>query len=177
MIKYVLLLGLMIIKLGLSIGQSYKTAAGIAFGNKEVGLSFQQKIIEKISVEGIAEKRSQDWNPSKTFSTATTLTALVRKHKYLAGRAFNGYIGIGGHKVLDKNSENNYGFDGVVGLEGTIFYLNTSLAYRPIISFQADKSAFQNQIAISIRYVFIRAPFSKKNKKGYAFPVYRPIWT
>lgn len=177
MIKYIFLIGLTLLSVRNTIAQSYKTAAGIQIGTKEMGLSIQQKIIDKVSIEGIAEKRSQDWNPSKAIYTATTFTALVRKHKYIVGRAFNGYIGIGGHKIVDKTIENSYGLDGIVGIEGTIFYLNTSIAYRPILSFQADKKEFQNQFAVSVRYVFVRAPFSKKNKKGYAFPVYRPIWT
>lgn len=170
---------LICISLSLSgFGQPYKTAAGIQFTNDNVGLSVQQKVAERYSVEGVAGKKAADWTPTKALNTSTMLSATVRRHKYLKGRAFNGYVGVGGQKELGKNAGDGYGVNGVIGLEGTIFYLNTSVDYRPIVTFQNQQRDYHGQLTLSLRYVLMYAPYKNpdKRKGGYTKPPYKPVW-
>lgn len=178
MMKKILTISLFFASFHLS-AQSYNTAAGLQLGSNNIGMSVQQKVMEKVSIEGIAQKRSEDWNPTVALSSPTTYTALVKKHKYLMGRALNGYVGLGGHTTVLKGADENFGLDGVVGIEGTLFYLNTSIAYRPVVSFVNNQRDFQGQIAVSVRYVLVKAPYGtkRKNKKTNTYPPYKPIWT
>lgn len=151
--------------------QSYNTAAGIRVGNG-IGMSVQQRITEKTTVEGIAQRKLAQNSP-------TTVTALVQRHKYLKGRAVNAYMGLGAHRTWNQG-DNLYGVDGVVGLEGTIFYLNTSLDYRPLWNLNASEGNYKGQVGLTVRYVIKQAPYKKKNKKGekeYFNPPPQLKWT
>jgi hypothetical protein len=68
--------------------QSYSTAAGIRVGSG-MGLSLQQSVGGKYTIEGILQQRF--------FSKNTTITGLIQQHHGLVGRGVNWYIGAGPH--------------------------------------------------------------------------------
>ena len=151
--------------------QSYNTAAGIRVGNG-LGMSIQQRISEKTTIEGIAQRKLAENSPM-------TVTALVQRHQAIKGRALNAYLGVGAHRTWAQ-TQDLYGIDGVLGVEGTIFYLNTSLDYRPLWNVNATKGNYQGQVGVTVRYVIKQAPYKKKLKKGqkeYYNPPPQTKWT
>lgn len=147
--------------------QSYNTAAGLRFGSG-VGMSVKQRIFEKTTVEGIAQTQLAN----RDFTTVTTL---VQRHYHLKGRAINGYMGVGGHRTWHKNSQDFYGFDGILGIEGTLFNLNTSIDYKPALSYINENYSYRGQLGVSVRYVIIYAPHGKKSKKSTVDPTNPPL--
>lgn len=152
--------------------QSYNTAAGIRVGSG-LGMSVQQRISEKTTIEGIAQRKWVENSP-------TTVTALLRRHKAIKGRALNAYMGVGAHRTWTE-ADDMYGVDGIVGVEGTIFYLNTSLDYRPLWNVNVEKGNYQGQVGVTVRYVIKQAPYikkkAKKGEKEYYNPPPQPKWT
>jgi len=155
------------------LGQSYINAVGLRFSGSGVALSMQQRLIEKISLEAIARS-----NLNLHTLNQSSLTCLAQYHHYLMGRAVNGYLGLGGHRAWERDTMAFYGVDGVIGLEGTLFNLNTSIDYKPVYNLVTGTPRFGNQFAISIRYVIVYAPFSKKGKKNIEenFPLDKETW-
>ena len=155
------------------LGQSYINAVGFRFSSGGVALSMQQRLMEKISLEAIARS-----NLNLHTLNQSSLTCLAQYHHYLMGRAVNGYLGLGGHRAWERDTMAFYGVDGVIGLEGTLFNLNTSIDYKPVYNLATGIPRFGNQFAISIRYVIVYAPFSKKGKKNMEenFPSDKETW-
>ncbi len=162
--------------------QSYRTAAGVRFGGG-VGMSVEQKIMEKTTIEGVITQQSL-----KSFESPHKLSAMVKRHHYIKGRALNGYWGLGGNQIREASKEREYGVAGVIGIEGTLFYLNTAIDYRPTLLISdvngtnyLNKDNLSGQFSVSFRYVIVHAPYSKKKKnsntKEYDFPPYKPSWT
>ena len=157
--------------------QSYLTAAGVRVGGG-VGMSLEQKVIENTTIEGVLAQQS-----IKSMESPRTFSAMIKRHHNIKGRALNGYWGLGGHQAWDVAKDKSYGFDGVVGIETTIFYLNTAVDYRPSVTMENSSLAdLKGQLSVSIRYVIFQAPHAKKikkqkNQKGYSLPPYKPTWT
>lgn len=181
--KYFFFLGILVCFVQNGSTQSYLTAAGVRFGGG-VGMSIEQKIIEKTTIEGVLNQHSV-----RTLESPRTFSAVVKRHHYIRGRALNGYWGAGGYRVWYPTKDKNYGLDGVIGIEGTLFYLNTAIDYRPSIALgninsfnEIGKEDFTGQFSVSIRYVIVQAPHTKKSKKKknqmeYTLPPYKSNWT
>lgn len=142
-------------------GQSYISAVGLRLGGSGIAISAQQRLMDRLSVEAIARSNLNFKQLNKT-----TFTCLMEYHHYLMGRAVNAYLGAGGHRSWERDTVGFYGIDGIIGLEGTLFNLNTSLDYKPVYNLVSGTPRFGNQFALSIRYVIVYAPFGKKNKKN-----------
>jgi hypothetical protein len=154
-------------------GQSYINAIGLRLGGNGMAITVQQRLLEKISLEAIARS-----NLNFHELNRSSLTCLAEYHHYLMGRAVNGYLGVGGHRAWERDTIAFYGIDGIIGLEGTLFNLNTSIDYKPVYNLVSGTPRFGNQFAISIRYVIVYAPFGKKSKKNTEedFPFEKETW-
>ncbi|MEL6862832.1 MAG: hypothetical protein AAFP19_00370 [Bacteroidota bacterium] len=143
--------------------QRYRTAAGIRVGT-EIGLTYQQRLFDKTTLETILE--------SKFKSDELALTFLLERHHKLIGRRLNFYLGAGIRKgwYTGNNPELRYedpaGIAGIAGVELTIDRLNLSWDWRPVMNVLGGESFFDSQTAISLRYVFIK---QKKKKINWKF--------
>jgi hypothetical protein len=134
------------------VAQHYKTAGGLRLGN-EIGLTFQQVIGEKVTLEAIYSTRQ---------SVSTHNFALLgERHFNLVSRRINFYGGAGGHFGLLKEAKPGYqhtaGVSAIGGMELTIKRLNFSFDYKPAINLVKgdNQSRFAGQFAVSARYIFV----------------------
>lgn len=160
--KLSFLLGFMFIAT-LGMAQSYFTSAGLRIGDG-IGISLQQRIAKKVTVEGILKNN----NTRGEFS----VTGLVERHIPLISRRLNFYTGIGLHKGFVHNSEIDtkgpFGVTGVAGLEFTIGKLNLSYDFKPALNLVGGTQVLYPDTALSLRYVIVGNKVFKdmnKNKK------------
>ncbi len=160
--KLSFLLGFMFIAT-LGMAQSYFTSAGLRIGDG-IGISLQQRIAKKVTVEGILKNN----NARGEFS----VTGLVERHIPLISRRLNFYTGIGLHKGFVHDSEietkGPFGVTGVAGLEFTIGKLNLSYDFKPALNLAGGTQVFYPDTALSLRYVIVGNKVFKemnKNKK------------
>jgi hypothetical protein len=133
--------------------QRYTTAAGIRVGT-DLGLSVQQLLFKQNTLELIGQ--------ASLLRRNYTATALWEKHSKLLGRRFNFYIGAGPHfsRYTDRTlgSTNAYGASLIGGLELTLRQLNISFDVKPQFNLVGGFEFFDNQAALSLRMVLIKAP-------------------
>jgi hypothetical protein len=160
--KLSFLIGFMLITT-IGIAQSYFTSAGLRIGDG-IGISLQQRISKKVTVEGILKNN----NTRGEFS----VTGLVERHIPLISRRLNFYTGIGLHKSFVHDNEINtkgaLGITGVAGLEFTIGKLNLSYDFKPALNLSGGSKVFYPDTALSLRYVIVGNKVFKtmnKNKK------------
>lgn len=146
--------------------QSYHTAAGVRVG-KYFGLTVSQRVLPKLTVEGIYQTRLQ--------GSEQYLTGLVKKHNSLIARRLNFYYGGGVHTAwvdmgAEGGSQNFTGFDGILGLEMTIGRVNVALDYKPAFN-PGQNDWMQNQGGVSVRYVLFKSnsPKSRQRQKGRSY--------
>ncbi len=141
--------------------QKYTTAIGARFGSG-VGLTLQQKLWNKTTVEGILQQSYK--------RDEVRFTALLEQHNKLLGKRLNFYLGAGPHVSWNSNFETgtqqDWGVTGVAGLEFTLGRLNLSWDFQPAVSLSNDFGAFRPQTGVSLRYVMVKA---KKKKKNWQF--------
>jgi len=134
--------------------QSYITAGGIRLGT-DWGLTFKQRILEHVTVEGIAQQSFQ----REEFM----LTGLVQRHYPVVFKGLNFYFGGGLHKGWNQQPtsfenpngvKNPFGITGIGGLELTIGRLNISYDYKPALNLAGGEKTFYMQTGLSARYVF-----------------------
>ena len=127
--------------------QKYITAAGLRSGGGAYGLTVQQLVLPKTTVEGLA-----------TFAPRErTFTLLGEQHFGILGPSLNYYFGAGAHFGSNRDTGGFWGFDGLVGAEYKIAFLPfvLSLDFKPTIEFNSDDwNRFPT--AFSIRYVIIK---------------------
>ena len=130
--------------------QSYFTAAGVRVGDG-FGVTLQQRIAKKVTVEGIL-KNNQTRNE---FS----VTGLVERHVPLISRRLNFYVGIGLHKGFTNSRESDFespfGVTGIGGLEFTIGKLNLSYDFKPALNLTGGEQTLYPETALSLRYVIV----------------------
>ncbi|MBR9920511.1 MAG: hypothetical protein GYB31_06700 [Bacteroidetes bacterium] len=143
--------------------QSYITAAGARFGGG-IGISVQQRILSKSTVEGIIQ--------SNLSGNTVRLTGLYQRHLNLLTRHFNVYGGLGLYKEWEEDSymevtPNPMGMAFVVGGEVTLGRVNLSLDFIPRMQLSGpDAFSFGSQVGVSARYVIIKGKvFDNKKKK------------
>jgi len=178
--KFIFTILIIVCAQGFSAAQGYITAAGLRYSGSNdvnsIGITIQQRIKPKLTIELITEWRQKD----------PILTALFQYHKPLLFKGFNVYAGIGGHTNLAdldlRENINNfrYGFNGVLGAELRLpfFPLVLSADFMPELNKIKDPVQTNpkdwNLIAstnLSVRYVLYsdkmkRKRLKKKKKKA-----------
>ncbi|UYZ58583.1 hypothetical protein [Hymenobacter latericus] len=127
--------------------QKYRTAAGARIGAGNYGLTVQQRIFEKTTLEGLGLL-----NPREV-----TGTILAEQHFPLLGRSLNYYLGAGAHIGRHKDNGTIGGFDGIVGVEWKlpITPLLVSFDLKPTYEINND-DWFRFPTAVSVRYVLVK---------------------
>lgn len=147
-----------------SFAQHYKTAAGIRLGGG-IGLTVQQNIGDKHTLEAIISTRTKGDAPTNDFSL------LAERHFNLLTRRFNIYLGAGVHaSFLQKklvNYSNMYGASLIGGAEFTMGRLNFSIDLKPAINISRgeNQSLIDAPIALSARYIIVKRESFKNRVK------------
>ena len=146
---------LCILYVWLGYSQSYVSALGLRMGT-DFGVTLQQKILPKVTVQGLVS--------SSPGRSETTATVLLQSHQPLLSKRFNFFLGGGFHTrwidSIDASSMSTNGITAVAGAEMTFGRLNISWDYKPMYHLNTSQGSFENETAVSLRYVFI-----KKNKR------------
>lgn len=154
--------------------QRYGTAVGLRFGNNDVsrtvGITAQQRIMDRITLEGILQS---DFNRNTTFSF------LVEKHHPILSKRFNYYYGggvsFGSEESFVKDEANKQilhtygnattGIDLIAGLELTVLNTVLSLDYKPNINLNGREEFFRGQVGMSARMVLVKSKEQKRNQR------------
>jgi hypothetical protein len=130
-----------------ALAQKYRTAAGLRSGGGGFGLTVQQLVLPKTTLEGLA-----------MFSTRErSATLLAERHFGILGPSLNYYFGAGAHVGRHKDDGTFWGFDGIVGAEYKIAFVPIvlSLDFKPTVEFNSgDWNRFPT--AFSVRYILIK---------------------
>lgn len=145
--------------------QGYDTAFGLRLGT-EWGVTVQQRVAKRITVEGIIQ--------SGIRRDETTITGLVERHYPLGPRNINVYLGGGLHKGWVRTTGSDpapykdpFGITGVAGAEISIGRINASWDFKPAINVTGGEQAVYTQTAVSVRYIINkRKIFENKNKNN-----------
>ena len=127
--------------------QKYITAASVRSGGGSYGLTVQQLVLPKTTLEGLAMLAPRE----------RSATLLAEQHFGILGPSLNYYFGVGGHIGRHRDDGPFYGFDGIIGAEYKIAFLPFVLAldFKPTIEYgSADWNRFPT--AFSVRYIFIK---------------------
>ncbi|KAA9331408.1 hypothetical protein F0P96_14285 [Hymenobacter busanensis] len=127
--------------------QKYRTAAGLRLGGGNYGLSIQQKIAPKATLEGLGILNTRE----------VTGTLLAERHFPILGPSLNYYFGAGGHLGGHKDYGTVGGFDAIVGAEYKIAFIPfvVSFDFKPSYEINNDEW-FRFPTAFSLRYVLIK---------------------
>jgi len=127
--------------------QKYITAAGVRLGGGNYGLTVQQLVGSRVTIEGIAGLGQREYSG----------TVLGEYHFGILGPSLNYYFGAGGHLGHNKDTGGFSGLDGIVGVEYKVAFLPVALSFdfKPSLEFGSDDYA-RFPTAFSIRYVFIK---------------------
>ena len=163
----VLSLALALVSLN-SIAQKYTTAAGLRIGSG-IGLSVQQHVFNKWTIEGILQQN--------LFKSGTNVAVLAEHHYPIAFKGFNFYVGGGPHaefkpdiKVYDEKGNvytaknNAYGVSGVAGIELRLKNLLLSYDYQPGVNIHGGEHIFSSRTGLSVRYILIKSAKKEKAK-------------
>jgi hypothetical protein len=155
--KYLLLTAFILLSVAQVFCQGYITSVGARVGSNDnfrmAGLSLQQRIFRKLTLEGIVQS---------DFSKNTTLHLLGEYHQNIVSKYFNFYLGAGlsGGWEAFNNTDNaaqyqTLGADLIAGIELTMLHWNVSLDYKPNFNIYGRESWYQGQIGISARAVVL----------------------
>ena len=127
--------------------QKYRTAAGLRSGGGSYGLTVQQLVLPKTTLEGLGMLAPRE----------RSATVLAERHFGILGPSLNYYLGGGGHFGTNKDDGNFWGFDGIIGAEYKLPFGRIVLAFdfKPTIEFNsADWNRFPT--AFSVRYIILK---------------------
>jgi hypothetical protein len=127
--------------------QKYRTAVGLRLGKDNYGLTVQQKIFDKTTLEGLALVAPRE----------VSGTLLAERHFGILGPSLNYYFGAGGHLGNNKDTGAFGGFDGLAGVEYKTAFFPFVLSFdvKPTVEIHsADWARFP--VAFSLRYVLIK---------------------
>ncbi|MBB6609756.1 hypothetical protein H7F15_01785 [Pontibacter sp. Tf4] len=134
--------------------QKYRTALGPRFESDKIGLSLQQKLHERGTLEVIGALGEREYSG----------TALYEWHFPLLGERFNYYIGAGAHLGNLKDKGVFTGADAILGLEykvnGLPFLLSADI--KPAFHLNHEDWVGLSS-GVSVRYVLVK---EKKKKKS-----------
>ncbi len=144
--------------------QKYITALGIQGGDGEIGLTLQQRIFEKSTIEGLF-----------TFSRSHfTLHGIYEFHRPIITKGLNFYVGAGPHVGTLKDNGAYSGLTTIVGIEFKfpLMPMVISGTMRPEFHLGHPKST-QVKGGFSVKYVIIsdrdRRKRQRQKKKGKAY--------
>ncbi|MDO7853510.1 hypothetical protein [Hymenobacter convexus] len=127
--------------------QKYRTAAGLRSGGGSYGLTVQQLILPKTTIEGLGMLAERE----------RSATVLAERHFGILGPSLNYYFGAGGHFGTHKDDGNFWGFDGLIGAEYKIPFARIVLSFdfKPTVEFNSsDWNRFPT--AFSVRYIILK---------------------
>lgn len=152
--KYLLVILLVMASLGAS-AQKYRTAIGARIDRNDFGVTLQQKILERSTLEGIVAVGSRE----------AAGTVLFEQHFPLLGKGFNYYVGGGAHVGTLKDHGTFAGGDLILGteLKLPIFPLLFSFDIKPAVHV-GHEDWFDFASGFSLRYILIK---EKKEKKRF----------
>lgn len=171
---YFLLLLLITLSLQSSFAQHYGNAVGIRLGNnklgRQVGISFQQRILKKTSIEAILQT---DFNNNSSFSV------LLEKHRPIISKRFNYYLGAGltygneesyvkneaSNEIIHTYGNSTFGVEGIAGIEFTIASTVLSLDYKPNFNITGREEFMRGQVGFSVRTVLVKRSQQKKKQR------------
>ena len=127
--------------------QKYTTALGARLGGNNYGITLQQRVASRVTIEAIAGLGQREYSG----------TVLGEYHFGILGPSLNYYFGAGGHLGHHKEEGNFSGLDGLVGVEYKVAFLPVVLSFdfKPTIEFKSDDYA-RFPTAFSIRYILIK---------------------
>jgi hypothetical protein len=127
--------------------QKYITAAGLRLGGGSYGITVQQAVASRVTIEGIAGLAEREYSG----------TVLGEYHFGILGPSLNYYFGAGGHLGHNKDTGDFGGFDALAGVEYKVAFLPIVLSFdfKPSYEIHSDDYA-RFPTAFSIRYVFIK---------------------
>ncbi len=159
--KIFLLIGLLVGTYCLE-AQRYISAVGLRGGKGGAGITYQQRLFPKHTVEGILSFGSDQ----------TMFTGLYEYHKPLVTQGLNLYFGAGPHfgrQRLETDSTGFWGLSGVVGAEFKFPALPLVISADVKPDFHVNHTkAMQWQTGVSIRYVLVSIRDVKKKKRQKA---------
>jgi hypothetical protein len=127
--------------------QKYTTAAGVRLGGGNYGITVQQRVASRITIEGIAGLGQREYSG----------TVLGEYHFGILGPSLNYYFGAGGHLGNNKDTGGYGGFDGLVGVEYKVAFLPVVLSFDFKPSYEINSADYARfPTAFSIRYVLIK---------------------
>lgn len=135
--------------------QKYITAAGVRLGSGSYGLTGQQLVARRVTIEGIAGLGEREYSG----------TVLGEYHFGILGPSLNYYVGAGGHLGHHQETGRFRGLDGIVGVEYKVAFLPLALSFdfKPSVEFGGDDYA-RFPTAFSIRYVLIKRKINLLNR-------------
>lgn len=154
--------------------QRYGTAVGVRLGNSDInrtfGLSIQQRILDRVTMEGIVQS---------DFSRNTTFSLLAERHRSVISKRFNYYYGggiaFGNEESFVKNKETKLidhtygnttmGVDLIAGVELTVANTVISMDYKPNINLAGRSEFYRGQVGISARTVIVKSKEQKKKQR------------
>ena len=145
--------------------QSYVTAAGLRLGT-DWGLSLQQRVAEKTTIEAIFQSSLQ--------REEVLITALAERHYPLLYKGLNLYFGAGPHKgwinePAGEGSTSEYkdpfGITLIGGAELSLGRINLSYDFKPAMNIRGGEESVYIQSGLSVRYVLISNRDLKKYQK------------
>ncbi len=148
--------------------QTYNNAIGLRVG-EGIGLTFQQRVGNKFTLEGILKNQFKKEN--------LKLTVLGRQHFPILFKRFNVYTGGGLHHTWYTGNDpeiiaqgNPYGVTLVGGAEISFGRFNVSYDYQPAFNVSGGDKAITHDTAISLRYIITKRPtkldkWKKERKK------------
>ena len=135
--------------------QKYRTALGVRASRNQVGLTLQQLILPKTTIEAIGSVGSDEFSG----------TALLEQHFPILGKGFNYYMGLGAHIGNKKDFGTFYGGDLLAGLELKTPLLPFTISGDIKPAFHVNhEDWFTFGGAISVRYILVK---EKKKKKSF----------
>lgn len=173
-IRFTALLLILFFTATLAQAQRYGTAVGLRFGNsnlyRTIGLSAQQRITKRLSIEGIVQS---------DFKLNTTFSALMEKHHPIISKRFNYYYGAGpsfgveesfvkepeSQQIIHTYGNATFGLDLLAGLELTLLNTVISLDYKPNVNMTGRQEFYRGQMGISARMVLVKSKEQKKRQR------------
>ena len=127
--------------------QKYRTAAGARSGGGSYGLTVQQLVLPKTTLEGLGMLAPRE----------RSATLLAERHFGILGPSLNYYFGAGAHFGRHREDGTFWGFDGIVGVEYKVafFPVVVALDFKPTVEFGlTDWNRFPT--AFSVRYIILK---------------------
>ncbi|QNF31600.1 hypothetical protein HUW51_02240 [Adhaeribacter swui] len=137
--------------------QKYRTAAGVRFGGNNFGITAQQKILKKTTIEAIGAVGGRE----------VSATGLVEQHFPLLGPGFNIYLGAGAHVGHLKDNGAFYGGDLIAGAELKLPIAPLVLSFDLKPTFHVNHEEWGGVgSGFSIRYILVKEKKEKKKLFG-----------